>query len=40
MKTCPECGGTIKEWDEAIYTQEGEVDQVIHRTCQKCGVEW
>lgn len=40
MKICPKCGGNVKEWDEAVYTREGEVDQRVHRKCEGCGAEW
>ena len=40
MKECPKCKGEVKEWDEAVYTVNGDVDQVVFRVCQKCGAEW
>jgi len=40
MKICPKCGGDIKEWDEAVYTIDGDVEQAILRKCQGCGEDW
>jgi len=40
MKTCPQCGGEIEEWDEPVYLWNGDVDQAIFRKCKKCGAEY
>jgi len=37
---CPKCGAEVIRDDRAVYTETGEVDQLVFWKCQECGLEW